>query len=175
MANVIPLTPDSGGDWERPIPNSKTRADTEAGPMSLGLELCRARQRSGKTLTDVSNETKIPTHHLMAMERNRFELLPGRVYAVGFIRSYADCVGLDSEPLVARIKADMPDPDEAMLAEYRPKRQDAKSETAGTSGAEERAAALLSPRERKWPQAAAVVVLIVGVIYSGYSVLNYAS
>jgi cytoskeleton protein RodZ len=47
----------------------------------------------------------------MAMERNRFNSLPGRVYAVGFVRIYAAFVGLDSEPLVARVKAEMPTPE----------------------------------------------------------------
>jgi cytoskeletal protein RodZ len=164
MAKVLPLTPDNSGEWEPSILNSaKSRADADVGPISVGLELCRARQRSGKTLADVSNETKIPLHHLMAMERNRFDALPGRVYAVGFVRNYAACVGLDAEPLILRLKAQIHGSEPALPVISIParKREDPDAEVAETSGSDERAAALLSPRERKWPQAATAAVLVV--------------
>ena len=175
MAKVIPLPVDSG-ECEQPIPNPRARVEADTGPMNVGLELCRARQRAGKTLMDVSNETKIAAHHLMAMERNRFDALPGRVYAVGFVRNYAACVGIDSQALIARLKADIPEPDAALLLAQAPlpKRQETEPETSGKAVSEERALSLLSPRERKWPQAATAAVLgVAGLVYAVSFVLFY--
>jgi len=144
--------------------------------MSVGLELCRARQRAGKTVMDVSHATKIPPHHLMAMERNRFNSLPGRVYAVGFVRIYAAFVGLDSEPLVARVKAEMPTPEiELPAVNVLPGTGGTpEAKSARTGASEEHVVSLLSPRKRKWPQAATAAVLgVAAVVYSISFVLFY--
>src|SRR5258705_8385798 len=114
MANVVPLT-DRGGELNRPISDvGNTSADADVPPESIGQDLYKARQRSGKTLTDVWRETKIPSHHLIAIETSRFDALPGRVYAVGFVRSYSAYLGLDAETFVARLRAEMGGPDDKL-------------------------------------------------------------
>jgi cytoskeleton protein RodZ len=50
---------------------------------------------------------KIRKDHLEALEEDRVEALPGRTYAVGFIRSYADYLGLDAVQCVERYKAEI--------------------------------------------------------------------
>jgi cytoskeleton protein RodZ len=44
---------------------------------------------------------------LLAIEEGRFDDLPGATYAVGFVRTYADYLGLDSEEIVRRFKAEV--------------------------------------------------------------------
>ena len=50
---------------------------------------------------------KIRKDHLEALEEDRLEALPGRTYAVGFVRSYADYLGLDAVHCVERFKAEI--------------------------------------------------------------------
>lgn len=108
MANVIRLTPGNAGEPERPRPRPGTVTADESSPGDgFGQELCKARQRGGRTLMDVWHDIKIPPHHLIAIENGRFDELPGRVYAVGYVRTYATYLGIDAEPLVARLKAEM--------------------------------------------------------------------
>ena len=108
MAEVIRLTTDTGSEPDRQGVRPRTMAPDENSPEnSIGQELSRARQRSGRTPTDVSRKIKIPPHHLIAIEDGRFGDLPGRVYAVGYVRTYATYLGLDAEPLVTRLKTDM--------------------------------------------------------------------
>src|ERR1700684_1561414 len=107
MAGVLRLTLDDRGELDRPILRQRrTSADPDVSRESVGQDLCNARQRSGKVLMDVWRELKIPPHHLIAIEKSCYEALPGRVYAIGFVRSYATYLGLDAETLVARLKAE---------------------------------------------------------------------
>jgi cytoskeletal protein RodZ len=63
----------------------------------LGNELRDAREKLGLTLEEVERETRIRTHHLEALERGDLEALPSSVQARGFLRNYADFLGLDLE------------------------------------------------------------------------------
>jgi len=76
----------------------------------LGSSLREARARRGLELAQVAAETRIRARYLQALEEERFELLPGSVYAKGFLRAYADYLGLDSQLFVdeynARFSAD---------------------------------------------------------------------
>ncbi len=53
---------------------------------------------------------KIRPDHLVAIEEGRFDVLPGRVYAIGYVRSYAAHLGLDADRLVDRLKAELAGP-----------------------------------------------------------------
>lgn len=101
-----------GGELDSPI---RRQLPTPAGAgllqESIGECLSRERQSNGKTLIDVSLELKIAPHHLIAIENDSFEALPGRAYAIGFVRSYAAYLGLDAQNLVARLKTEMAGPD----------------------------------------------------------------
>jgi Helix-turn-helix domain len=63
----------------------------------LGCSLRETRVRRGVELAQVAAETRIRMRYLQALEEERFELLPGSVYAKGFLRTYADYLGLDSQ------------------------------------------------------------------------------
>lgn len=104
-----------GGELEVTIAHQETPARTSDGfdapSESIGEYLRQNRLRLGKTLTDISRASKILSHHLIAIENDAFEVLPGRAYVIGFVRSYAACLGLDAGPLVARLKAELAPPD----------------------------------------------------------------
>src|SRR5262249_28583067 len=50
---------------------------------------------------------KIRKDHLEAIEEDRLDFLPGRTYAVGFVRSYADYLGLDGAQCAERFKTEI--------------------------------------------------------------------
>jgi len=80
----------------------------------LGRTLREARERLGLTLEEVERGTRIRTHHLEAMERGDWDSLPSPVQARGFLRNYADFIGLDPGEILLRyaegIQARRPSP-----------------------------------------------------------------
>ena len=68
----------------------------------IGGELTRAREARGRTLEDAERDTRISQRYLQALEDERFDVIPAPVYARGFLRSYAQYLGLDPGPLLAR-------------------------------------------------------------------------
>ncbi len=46
------------------------------------------------------SETKIRTRYLRALEAEEWEVLPGHAYVKGFLRTYANLLGLDGDALV---------------------------------------------------------------------------
>lgn len=81
--------------------------DTEAPLETVGQELRAARLRRGDEIAQVSRALKIRKDHLEALEADRLEDLPGKTYAIGFVRSYARHLGLDSAVYVERFKRDI--------------------------------------------------------------------
>ena len=67
----------------------------QEAPVSLGSLLRAARLHKGLSLEAVEAETRIRQRFLEAMEEDRFDRLPGLVYARGFVKLYARAVGLD--------------------------------------------------------------------------------
>jgi cytoskeleton protein RodZ len=65
-------------------------------PRWAGDELRQRREALGLDLADVAAALRIKLAYLMALEAGRPDELPGAVYAIGFIRAYADYLGLDS-------------------------------------------------------------------------------
>ena len=72
----------------------------------VGALLQASRLKLGDDLRFVAETLHIRFIYLEAIEAGRFDDLPGAAYAIGFIRSYADCLGLDSEEVVRRYKTE---------------------------------------------------------------------
>lgn len=72
---------------------------------NVGQQLREARQSKNLTLEQVSRLTHIRPHHLEALEAGNLDALPSRTQARGFVRTYAVHLGLDPDPLVARLDA----------------------------------------------------------------------
>jgi cytoskeleton protein RodZ len=81
--------------------------DSESPLESVGQDLRAARLRRGDEIAAVSRALKIRKDHLEALENDRLEDLPGKTYAIGFVRSYARHLGLDSAQFVERFKQDI--------------------------------------------------------------------
>jgi len=62
---------------------------------SLGEFLRRERELRHMSLDDVADRTKIHRRYLAAIEEGHYDHLPGEAFTRGFIRAYAQSVGLD--------------------------------------------------------------------------------
>ena len=67
---------------------------------SFGEELRRERELRQITLREISEATKISLRYLDALENNDFRHLPGGVFNKGFVRAYAQHIGVDPETMV---------------------------------------------------------------------------
>ncbi len=65
----------------------------------IGEILQEAREHKGVTFDDVAEATKIKKRFLLAMELEEWGRLPGRVYAKGFLRTYARFLDLDEQSM----------------------------------------------------------------------------
>ncbi|HLA15328.1 MAG TPA: helix-turn-helix domain-containing protein [Candidatus Limnocylindrales bacterium] len=91
------------------------RQDAAAG-RSLPERLYAARDAKGVDLYRAERDTKIRSRYLAAMERGDWRELPGSVYTKGFLRNYAQYLGLDPDEALAqwhreRGDAGSPDPE----------------------------------------------------------------
>jgi cytoskeletal protein RodZ len=71
----------------------------------VGSRLREAREQQGLSLEQAEETTRIRRVFLEALEEERFDVLPGDVYARGFIRNYAQFLGLDPQELLASFRA----------------------------------------------------------------------
>ena len=149
MAKVTRLSLDSSGGLERKRLHLREISDDADAPLeTVGQDLRKARQRKGEDLAQISRVLKIRKDYLDALEESHFDALPGRAYTIGFVRSYAQYLGLDARGCVERIKV----------------------EIAGRGEVKDGMVQLSVPRERKLPQGGIVfaVLLVLAVIYGVY-------
>lgn len=66
----------------------------------IGASLREARIRQDLDFPELEERTKIRPKYLRALEDERFEILPAPTYVRGFLRSYAEALGLDGQPFV---------------------------------------------------------------------------
>lgn len=76
----------------------------ETGPVPIGERLRRQREARGFSLEDVATQTRIPIRHLLAIENEDWDALPAVTYCIGFVRSYANAVGLDGASLGREVR-----------------------------------------------------------------------
>lgn len=70
--------------------------------MSIGAALTAARREAGLTVAQVSAATRIRETIVRGIENDDFEMCGGHFYARGHIRSIAQTLGIDAEPLVTQ-------------------------------------------------------------------------
>lgn len=78
----------------------------------IGALLRASRLRRGEEPEDIAATLRIRRVYIEAIEEDRFDDLPGHAYAVGFVRGYAEYLGLDGEDVVRRFKEDSSVPDQ---------------------------------------------------------------
>lgn len=69
---------------------------------SFGRYLIRERELRGMTLQQVADTTRIGASNLKALEQDDQSRLPARVFVLGYIRAYAQAIGLDADQAVLR-------------------------------------------------------------------------
>src|ERR671933_1135410 len=70
----------------------------------IGPVLQQKRREKGLSLRDVEQATKIRTRYLEGLEREDYSVLPDAVYVQGFLKTYANFLGLDGERLSRELK-----------------------------------------------------------------------
>jgi len=63
----------------------------------IGNSLREARLRQGLDFPEIEQGTKIRGKYLRALEDEQFDVLPAQTYVKGFLRSYAEYLGLDGQ------------------------------------------------------------------------------
>jgi cytoskeleton protein RodZ len=118
---LIDIEPEVERDFTRPrstptpgdqrIPHdTSTGVDADSpsvdGATEIGCALRDARERSGQSLQDASRQLRIRLEYLRAIEHGDFKTLPGMTYAIGYVRSYAQYLGLDVERAISLFKTE---------------------------------------------------------------------
>jgi hypothetical protein len=93
----------------------------------IGNSLREARLRQSLDLARVEDDTKIRAKYLQALEDERFEILPSDTYVKGFMRTYAEYLGLDGQVYVDEynsrfVSAEEPPPSHSMPRSRRARR-----------------------------------------------------
>jgi Helix-turn-helix domain len=63
----------------------------------IGSSLREARTRQGLDFNEMEFRTKVRAKYLRALEEERFDQLPAHTYIKGFLRTYADALGMDGQ------------------------------------------------------------------------------
>jgi transcriptional regulator with XRE-family HTH domain len=66
----------------------------------IGNSLREARERQGLAYPEIESATKIRAKYIRALEEEDFTAIPGDAYIRGFLRTYADYLGLDPDVYV---------------------------------------------------------------------------
>lgn len=72
--------------------------------LKVGDILRRTRLHYDMSIENVERVLNIKASQIEAIESGHLEQLPGRVYAIGFVRSYAEYLGLDGDKMVELFK-----------------------------------------------------------------------
>jgi cytoskeleton protein RodZ len=75
-------------------------------PRTVGTVLRDARLRQGGDRNQIAALLRIRPAYLAAIEDSRYDQLPGAAYALGFVRAYAEHLGLDRQEILRRFKAE---------------------------------------------------------------------
>jgi cytoskeleton protein RodZ len=84
--------------------SQKERGVSMETDMPVGEILRRTRIHYKQSVSDVERALRIRAIQIEAIESGDLSQLPGRVYAIGFVRSYSEYLGLDSERMVELFK-----------------------------------------------------------------------
>ena len=82
----------------------ETELETEDETQTVGDILRNARVKQGKTLNDVAEELCIRRIYLEAIENVEYKKLPVEPYGLGYVRNYAEYLGLNSARIVQSFK-----------------------------------------------------------------------
>jgi cytoskeletal protein RodZ len=85
------------------------RAEPAPGDFpTVGLYLRAVRERRGKALADLVTVTRVRRSYLEAIETSDYAALPSRPFAIGYVRAYANALGLEGETAAEIYKHEAP-------------------------------------------------------------------
>src|SRR5262245_202162 len=128
---------------------------------SFGESLKRERELRQISLREISEATKINLRYLEALERNDFRHLPGGVFNKGFVRAYAQFIGVDPEVMTT-----------AYLQEEQRQLADAGKMNPAEAPAAERDLPGPAPASRIW-LLVVIVLLVLLLVGAGLTALGY--
>jgi len=136
---------------------------------SFGEQIKRERELRKVSLKEIAEATKISVRFLRALEEDDFSQLPGGVFDRGFVRAYAQFVGLDEEATVEAYLAErgpeqVVQRDDGLDALRNPAAAQSEVTPSDDGGTE-------SSRKLRW--VAAVVVAVGLVSVSAWAVSRY--
>lgn len=121
---------------------------TESTLLGIGEALRAQRLKKSMTVENVAQETRISTRFLRALEDEKWEELPAKVYLEGFLKQYAAFLGL---------------PGEDLLKQYR----ESRGEAAKTAAPKEAAAPVAKPAPIEEAKSSAALLLAVALLALG--------
>lgn len=95
----LPEAPESPMGKKTYLPFSEISVDIGEGPYH-GKMLKQIRERMGIELRSIAMETKITVKILELIEEEAFDRLPTQVYLKGFLKGFAQCLGLDPKKVI---------------------------------------------------------------------------
>jgi flagellar biosynthesis protein FlhG len=95
----IPETPESPMEKKTYLPFSEISVDLGEGPYR-GKMLKQIREKMGVDLKTIFMETRISLRILEWIEEENVGQLPAQVYLKGFLKGYAQCLGLDPKKVI---------------------------------------------------------------------------
>jgi transcriptional regulator with XRE-family HTH domain len=155
MLESVPTNPAApeGGDQRGQRQQAARAVVPELDPSwRAGRKLTEARQQLGLSIAEIADRIRVRREFLEALEEMNIKMLPGKAYALAFLRSYARALGLDEKAIVEQFQ------EESSLA-----REDATKPIRNPKS---------RPHpERPWMVAAAVLVLAGGFV--GWRALHH--
>src|SRR5215208_2971031 len=94
-----------GAMEDRQHTHNPAQGDESRGEAEIGRFLEQKRKERGLSLEEVEQATKIRKRYLTGLEREDYAMLPDAVYARGFLKTYANYLGLDGEALSRQLKS----------------------------------------------------------------------
>ena len=73
-----------------------------ANDVLSGNDLRKIRDELGISLEEIAEMVKVRIVYLHAIENDQFEKTPSRIFLKGFLRAYAQCMGLDADVVASR-------------------------------------------------------------------------
>jgi len=74
---------------------------------AVGETLRKNREARGLTVEQVSEVTKMRTDHVRALEDGNYDVFPAKVYVRGFVRSYANFLGIEFEEISPALEEEL--------------------------------------------------------------------
>ena len=86
------------------MPKKKTAKPAQA--QTVGEVLQQARQKKHKEIDAIAAQLCIRPRYLEALEMSNYQDFPGQTYALGFLRTYANYLGLDADSLMNQYRVE---------------------------------------------------------------------